>query len=71
MKLSVGEIRKIIAEELKQHHFGGSFPEENYESELLDDPDFEKSSVYVPDDIKKSIKKWAVDMGLSTTRGKK
>lgn len=47
---------------------GGSQPEESYDEELLDDEAFEAPSVYVPDDIKKKIKKWAKDMGLSTSK---
>jgi hypothetical protein len=35
-----------------------------YDDDLLVDPSFEKKSVYVPHDIKKSIKKWARDMKL-------
>lgn len=40
-------------------------PEESYSIELLDDPAFEKDSVYVPNWAKKKIKKWAKDMKLS------
>ena len=57
-------IREVLEEERRKYSFGGSQPDENYESELLDDPDFESPSVYVPDDIKGKIKKWAVSMGL-------
>jgi len=35
-----------------------------YDDDLLTDPSFEKKSVYVPRDIKKSIKKWARGMKL-------
>lgn len=50
----------------KKYSFGrgGSNPEENYSSELLSDPSYKQKSVYVPDDIKTSIDKWAKDMGL-------
>jgi hypothetical protein len=58
--ITVCEIRHIIREAL-----GGSQPDETYSVNLLDDPSIEKHSVYVPDDIKVSIKKWAKDMGLS------
>lgn len=47
---------------------GGSQPEEQYDEELLDDEAFEAGSVYVPDTVKKKIKKWAKDMGLSTSK---
>lgn len=47
---------------------GGSQPEESYDKELLDDEAFEAGSVYVPDVVKKKIKKWAKDMGLSTSK---
>jgi len=63
-------IKEVLVEERKKYHFGGSQPHENYESELLDDPDFESPSVYVPNDIKGSIRKWATDMGLYNSRKK-
>jgi hypothetical protein len=63
-------IKEVLEEERKKYNFGGSQPDENYESELLDDPDFDAPSVYVPNDIKGSIKKWASDMGLYTSRRK-
>lgn len=65
-------LRKLIKEFIKHNEKevkGGSHPEENYDKELLDDDGFKSSSVYVPDDIKDKIKKWAKDMGLSK-RGK-
>jgi hypothetical protein len=63
-------LRKLIREFVVAHKSrSGSHPEEQYDEELLDDSSFKDSSVYVPDDIKKKIKKWAKDMGLST--GKK
>lgn len=42
----------------------GSHPEETYDMNLLDDPAYKEPSVYVPDDIKNVIDKWAEDMGL-------
>lgn len=50
----------------KKYDFGhtSSSPEENYSSKLLSDPSYKQKSVYVPDDIKASIDKWAKDMGL-------
>lgn len=34
--------------------------------ELLDDPAFDEKSVYVPDEVKGKIRKWAKDMKLSS-----
>ena len=62
-------LRKLIREFVTAHKSrGGSHPEEQYDEELLDDSAFNAGSVYVPDDIKKKIKKWAKDMGLSTSK---
>ncbi|NBP01479.1 MAG: hypothetical protein EBU90_15335 [Proteobacteria bacterium] len=62
-------LRKLIREFVKAHDIkSGSHPEESYDKELLDDSSFNDGSVYVPDDIKKKIKKWAKDMGLSTSK---
>lgn len=61
-------LRKLIKELIKNQEKkvkGGSHPEESYDKELLDDDGFKSPSVYVPDDIKDKIKKWAKDMGLS------
>jgi hypothetical protein len=75
MKIRLGTLKKLIREAVenegrkKKYHFGGSHPEEDYDTELLDDPSYRSKSVYVPDDIKNKIDKWAADMGLST-RGK-
>lgn len=60
-------LRKLIKEFVEAYSKGGSHPEESYDKELLDDDSFNAPSVYVPDDIKKMIKKWAKDMKLSTT----
>jgi len=60
-------IREAVRETKKKNYdfgYAGSHPEENYEVELLDDPSYKKKSVYVPDDIKSAIDKWAADMGL-------
>jgi hypothetical protein len=77
MKIQLGKLREFIREAIRQtknkkYYFGhaGSQPEESYSAELLDDPGYEKKSVYVPDDIKKKINAWAQDMGLSTRRQK-
>ena len=60
MKITIGELRKLIKEAL-----GGSQPDETYEDLLLDDPTFNKLSVYVRDDAKKKIKAWAKAMKLT------
>ena len=60
MKITIGQLRKIIRESLS-----GSQPEESYKIHLLDDPAFQEDSVLVPNDIKKKIKKWAKDMKLT------
>jgi hypothetical protein len=68
IRIRLGDLRRLIREsieEKKNYHFGGSAPEEDYTMELLDDPDFEAKSVYVPDDIKEKIRKWSRDMKLS------
>jgi hypothetical protein len=61
MKITLGQLREEIRRTL-----AGSHPDEAYSEELLNDPFFDEKSVYVPDDIKKSIKSWAKDMKLST-----
>lgn len=68
MKIRVGELREIIREAVKKRIRGGSHQDESYDEELLDDPAFDAASVYVPDDIKVKIRKWARDMGLSTSK---
>lgn len=60
MRIKLGRLREAIRRSL-----AGSMPEESYSIELLDDPAFEKDSVYVPNWAKKKIKKWAKDMKLS------
>ena len=61
MRMTIRQLREEIRKSL-----AGSQPEEAYSEELLNDPSFDEKSVYVPDDIKKSIKTWAKDMKLST-----
>ena len=62
-------LRSLIREFVEAYAVrGGSQPDESYDKELLDDEAFDAPSVYVPDDIKKKIQKWAKDMGLSTTK---
>lgn len=59
--------KQLLKEFVKEYSTrAGSHPEESYHDELLDDPAYKADSVYVPNDIKKKIKKWATDMGLST-----
>jgi len=60
MKMTLAELRRRIRRELS-----GSQPDETYTQHLLDDPAFAEKSVYVPDDIKTSIKKWAKAMKLT------
>ena len=64
VKLSLGELRRLIRESL-----AGSHPSEAYDKDLADDPSLNKRSVYVPNDVKKPIKRWLKAMGLS--KGKK
>lgn len=60
MKITVGQIREIVRKSL-----AGSDPNEAYSEDLLDDEAFAKKSMYVPDDVKDKIKKWAKSMKLS------
>lgn len=64
VSLSEPKILKTISE----NAFGGSDPSEGYGKELEDDPALKAHSVYVPDDIKRSISKWSKAMGLSGHR---
>ena len=61
MKITVGRLRRLIRESL-----GGSYPDESYDKELMDDPAFAKDSMYVPNWVKKKIRKWMKDMKLSS-----
>lgn len=63
-------LRSLIRNIILQEGLAGSQPEEKYDEELLDDPKWKKGSVYVPDDIKGKIKKWAVDMGMYSKKKK-
>lgn len=54
-------LRQFIKEEIMQSHLHVSKP---YEIKLLDDEKYEKDSVYVPNDIKSAIEKWAKEMML-------
>lgn len=64
MRVTLGELRRLIREAL-----GGSHPNEAYDKDLADDPALKKKSKYVPDDVKRPIKRWLTAVGLS--RGKK
>lgn len=64
--MTVAELREIIREGL-----AGSDPNEAYDHDLADDSSMNKKSVYVPDDVKKPIKKWLTAMGLSRGRKKR
>lgn len=61
MKITIKQLREVIRRSL-----GGSHPDESYDKELLDDPAFSEKSVYVSDEIKDKIRKWAKDMKLSS-----
>jgi hypothetical protein len=65
MRIRIGALRYIIRE-VANDCWGGSRPEETYDEELVDDDAYKKRSVIVPDDIKKSIDKWSLAMGLSS-----
>jgi hypothetical protein len=71
MKNQLGKFREIAGKGRK-YDFGlaGSQPEEKYDAHLLNDPSYEKKSVYVPDDIKKKINSWTEDMGLTPKKEK-
>lgn len=66
MRVTLGELRRLIREGL-----GGSNPNEAYDKDLADDPAMSKKSVYVPDDVKKPIKKYLKAMGLSGRKKKR
>lgn len=65
MRLTVGQLRTLIREAVKDDCWGGSHPNEMYNEQLIDDPSYKKKSVYVPDDIKRKIEPWLKAMGLS------
>jgi len=62
-RTQLAQLREFIAETVRSHKkrldFGHTRPQH-----LLDDPSFQEKSVYVPDDIKEKIKKWAKAMLL-------
>lgn len=74
MKITLKDLRLLIREAIRErkekYDFGGSHPEEDYEVDLLSDPSYEAKSVYVPDDVKSKIDKWAGAMGLTSKKKK-
>jgi hypothetical protein len=42
-----------------------------FDTDLVDDASFKKQSAFVPDDIKKQIKAWAIEMGLTKKKRKR
>lgn len=62
MKHDFLALRAFILEEIK--HLKEEWWAESYDKRLYDDESINKDSVYVPDDIKNSIKKWIKDMRL-------
>lgn len=65
MRLTMGELRRLLNEEIEPDCWGGTRPEETYNELLEDDPVYRKKSVLVPDDIKDQINSWMKKMGLS------
>ena len=63
--LRLGELRQLIREYAEDGDMAGSRPEEHYSNELSEDEAYQKSSVMVPDDVKKPINNWMKAMGLS------
>ncbi len=66
-------LKTLLREFVKEYttrNKNGSEHEENYCLALADDPAYRANSVYVPDDTKKKINKWANDMGLSLKKKK-
>jgi basic membrane lipoprotein Med (substrate-binding protein (PBP1-ABC) superfamily) len=70
MKIQLRDLRKIVREIVSEvqerNKRKGSHPEDGYNDELLDDPNYKEKSVYVPDDVKKKIDSWAKSMRLNT-----
>lgn len=65
MNDDLSQLRFLIRELVKEKIRGGSQPEESYDKLLMDDPAFNAKSVYVKDEWKVKIKKWAKDMKLA------
>jgi len=72
MKVKEEVTIKLLKEFVKTYSSrAGSYPEESYHDDLLDDDAYNADSVYVPNDVKEKIKKWAKAMGLYSTKKKK
>jgi len=72
MRSNTASLRFLIREFVKEYSSrAGSHPEESYHEDLLNDPAYKADSVYVPNDIKDKIDKWAGDMGLKSKKSKK
>ena len=65
MLMTLGQLRHLLREAIKDDCWGGSYPEETYDELLEDDPVYQKKSVLVPDDVKKAIGSYFKQMGLS------
>ena len=65
MRTTLGELRRILLEEIEPDCWGGTRPDETYSELLEDDPVYQKKSVLVPDDVKHSINSWMKKMGLA------
>jgi hypothetical protein len=72
MKIHLRNLRKMIQEIIEQENkrtsWGGSSQEEDYDEDLLHDPGYKAKSVYVPDDVKQKIDKWAKKMRLTRSK---
>ena len=60
---SLLELKKFIRGVINEEWWA-----ESYDKNLLDDPAFHEKSMYVPDDIKDSIIRWAKSMGLYNSK---
>jgi hypothetical protein len=65
MRLTMGQLRQLLREEIMPDCWDGSHPDETYEELLEDDPMYQEKSVLVPDDVKKAIHSYFGKMGLS------
>jgi len=65
MRLTLGQLRNLLSEEIEPDCWGGSRPDETYSELLEDDPAHQKESVMVPNDVKKQISSYLEKMGLS------
>ena len=65
MRVRMGELRRLLREEIMPDCWGGSRPDETYDELLEDDPAYKEESVLVPNDVKKAIHSYFGKMGLS------